>query len=83
MQYTPKHGAETLQAVLKDVNSVDQSDLEDIYIDLHCVPLRRGSWFLQLWIYTTGACFHTNFSLFGWFVSEEKIFKDLLHIFLC
>lgn len=48
MQYTPKHGAETLQAVLKDVNSVDQSDLDDIYIDLHCVPLRRGSWFLQL-----------------------------------
>lgn len=48
MQYTPKHGAETLQAVLKDVNSVDQSDLDDIDIDLHCVPLRRGSWFLQL-----------------------------------
>lgn len=53
MQYVPKHGAETLQAVLKDVNSVDQSDLDDIYIDSHCVPFARDSWFSQLWIYTT------------------------------
>lgn len=31
MQYIPKNDAETLQAALKDVNSVDQSELYDIF----------------------------------------------------
>lgn len=31
MQYIPKTDAETLQAAIKDVNSVDQSDLDDIF----------------------------------------------------
>ena len=46
-------------------------------------PYPRGSWFSQRWIYTTWSCFHTSLSFPGWLVSEKKIFKDLLNIFLC
>lgn len=31
MQYIPKTDAETLQATMKDVNSVDQSDLDVVF----------------------------------------------------
>ena len=43
----------------------------------------QGSWFSQLWIYTTWGCFHTSFSFPGCLVSEKKIFKEILYIFLC
>ena len=43
----------------------------------------QGSWFSQIWIYTTWVCFQTSFSFPGTLVFEKKIFKVLLYIFLC
>ena len=42
----------------------------------------QGSWFLQLWIYTTWGCFHRSFSFPGLMVLEKNISKDLLYSFV-
>lgn len=51
----------------------------------NCVPtLPQGSWFEQIWTYSTLESFLTGFKFSDKIVFERKIFKDFpLYIFLC
>jgi hypothetical protein len=42
-----------------------------------------GSWFEQIWIYTTWGWFHMSVIFPGPVVLEKKIFKEFSYIFLC
>ena len=45
-------------------------------------PYPWGSWFSQLWIYTTWGCIHTSFSFPGQKYHDKTIFENFSKIFM-
>lgn len=41
-----------------------------IWPPILATPYSQGSWYEQIWIYTTRRCFHLSFSFFDWMILE-------------